>query len=83
MTLIFAHRAIKALREEVRKYHQMNSELEEECKSVINHHSSHTQELEKIKDEIKVTHYLIIIIAKSTILFSYQKQLGKWSIDHT
>ena len=54
ITLIFAHRAIKALREEVRKYRQMTNELEEECRSVINYHSSHHQELKKIENEIKV-----------------------------
>ena len=46
--------AIKTLREEVGKYHQMTGELEEEYRSLTNNLSSHHQELEKIKDEIKV-----------------------------
>lgn len=50
----FTISAIKALREEVGKYHRMTNELEEEYRSVINCHSMHHQELEKVKDEIKV-----------------------------
>lgn len=49
---------IKVLREEVGKYHRMTSELEEECGSVTACHSTHHQELEKIKDEIKVDFHL-------------------------
>ncbi len=32
----------------------MTNELEEECRSVTTCHSTHHQELEKIRDEIKV-----------------------------
>ena len=57
----FTVSAIKALREEVRKYQQMNNELDEECRSVTNCHSTHHQELEQIKDEIKVDYCYVRI----------------------
>lgn len=51
---LFIVSVIKALQEEVGRYHQMTSELEKECGSVSACHSTHHQELKEIKDEIKV-----------------------------